>query len=653
MFGALSFCFATLLSTSLLTGLFMSEARAEDDIILVPFAPNNPDLPHPVHEGARVTLKGIVRNATCGNYRVIWDTDRDGNFETNGQDETRNVSPWNKTIYDISAYYEVPSVSGDQRWPVNVQIYNTCNGKETLATYRMFVYDWRPSNDVRNWTTEQIEVMGQTAIQEGLWHLHRRMTRSGTNAQMTGYPSSGGNTHAGAVLSVWAYAINGHLPAFPTGPGSNFKTNSVTPSQVWYERNNYRWEHDPYAETSARIVNHILARGTGWVGINSADESDECELTVLSNGTNRRSTCTPIPGTNNSKGAYSNGVSNNVYYQGVTLSGLASALPGLAGSQLQTGGLSHLSWEAFIQEMTDYMGYQQIDSGCAMGGWYYSAFDGSGSCGYMDASTAQWGYIGLETAEIVGKKFGVIVSNRHKYRTAYAAARNTASNGGAQYRTSGSYPNNLMLTGGNLLVARWLEFDKLPNQGNAKNQTPFAPYDTSYRVRDYQDKIARIRSFVSSYWSNTGCGPHCDQRFWSTGNYYCNNYNGVYLGASGSCGNLYSIYSNQKGFRTGSPVEPNPRVVNGFGWSEQFSIYAMRSQYRTRGDFNNGNWGYIEDCSAGGNIACHYGGASFMTAVGVLILTPTLFNPKPVAIASVSPSPAIVFEGGCVQAPRA
>lgn len=634
---------------------------AEDDILLVPYAPNNPDLPHPIHEGARITLKGIMRNAHCGSYTVIWDTDRDGNFETDGQDAKKDVSPWNKTVYDLSVYYEVPAVSGgDQRWPINVQVRNNCNGSESLATYKMFAYDWRPSTNPSTWTAEQVEVMGQIAIQESLWYFHRRMERSGINAQMTGYPSSFSsgyrdNTFAGAALSLWAFAINGYLPAFPTGSGSNFKTSHVTPSATWYERNTYRWEHDPYAETTARIVNKILERGTGWRDITSGDESDECNLVVQSNGRNRRSDCPRLPGTKNSKGAYTNGYSNSVYYQGLTMSSVIAALPALAGSQLQTGGLDHLKWENFAQELTDYMGYMQIDSGCARGGWYYSASNNNLSdCRYMDASTAQWGYIAMETAEVVGKPFGIIVSNRHKYNAAWTVMRNLDSAGSAQYRTDHG-GDNLMLTGGSLLVARWVGVDKLPNSGSARNEHPFAPYDNDYTAREYHDKISKMRNYTSARWGSSRSGGHSRRRFWTTGNYLCGNTSSVYRWGNGAnCGNLYGIYSHQKGYRTGTPEEASPKIVDGFTWDQQFSIYTMRSQYREASHFDNKSFGYIHDCGySDSQIACYYGGSVFTTAVGVLILTPTLFNPKPVAIGTVSPSPTTVFEGGCIPSPAA
>ena len=246
---------------------------AEDDIILVPFAPNNLDLPHPVHERAKITLKGIVRNATCHSYQVIWDTDRDGRFETNGQDFTRQVSPNNNTLYDISAYYEVPEMSNglDQRWPINVQVINQCNQNESLATYKMFVYAWHPNPNPKAWSAEQIDLMSQVSLHEGLWYLHRRMSRGGSGSSLHGYipgnpPYRGSSEHAGTAISIWANAVNGRLPAYPPNSLSGSRPNG------WDEANDYRWNVDPYAESVMRMINHVLRRGSGMVNINSADE---------------------------------------------------------------------------------------------------------------------------------------------------------------------------------------------------------------------------------------------------------------------------------------------------------------------------------------------------------------------------------------------
>ncbi|MEE2644791.1 MAG: PKD domain-containing protein, partial [Myxococcota bacterium] len=612
---------------------------ADPEVIVVPYSPQDTRLPHPVHERGHITLKAMLREANCGNgYQVVWDTDRDGVFEPN-QDSTRDVSPSGGVVRDIGLTYLLPDVSRDQNFPINVRVTNRCTGREAFSTYRMFIYDWHPSSNPRNWTADQIDVMSQMGIQEGLWNLHRGLTSlGGSGAQIRGVTATAGrNPHAGNALGIWAFVINGRLPAYP--PGSIETFGHALPAG-WAAKNDARWEVDPYAETSMRMINNVLNRGTGNQWVNSSDEGSNCRFTVRNNGTVQEQACNRLAGTANNNGAYTNGVSNNTYYQGVNLGSLAPVLSALAGTRLQVGGLRGTLWEVFIQEMTDFMAYMQIDSGGGLGGWYYSAYNGSGSEHVMDASTAQWGYIGLESAEVAGRPYGVIVSNKHKFRSAYAVARNhrTGSRGGSCYRTSGSHCNNLMLTGGSFVVARWLDWDSLPNAGG-----DLYGHGTGYSANNYKNTLSAMRSWTSSYWSSSSGGGHSARRLWTTGNYLCGQSSGVYRTSNSfNCTNLYGLYSHQKGYRTGSPEEPSPQLVDGFNWDQQFSISVLRSQYRSLGSY--GDFGRIHDCGySDSQIVCNYGGESFATAVGILVLTPTIFNPKPVAIGSRTP--ARVTEG--------
>ena len=70
----------------------------------------------------------------------------------------------------------------------------------------------------------------------------------------------------------------------------------------------------------------------------------------------------------------------------------------------------------------------------------------------------------MESAEIAGSPFRVVVNNRHKYRIAANLARNQQGDGGAGYR-SNSGSGDLKLTGGSLVAARWLKFNTFPNDG--------------------------------------------------------------------------------------------------------------------------------------------------------------------------------------------
>jgi hypothetical protein len=382
---------------SLAVAASIGVARAQNggpEIIVVPYAPGDPRLPYPAHEGARLTLKAMLRNANCAQgYRVAWDVNRNDTFD---DDTARDVTPTDGSVYDIGRTFTVPAVDADSSTPINVRVTDRCTNQQLFASQRIFTYNWYPSNDPRDWTAEQTEIMAQMALHEALWYLHRWTgNRAGQGAQITGSLIAGGNAAAGGALTVWAYAINGRLPAYP--PGTIDRHGVQLPAN-WEAANDARWRNDPYAETSIRLLNTVLARGTARVAINGADEGTTCGY----NGDGTERHCNRLPGTTNAMGAYSNGGGNNVYYQGVTLGSMAPVLPALAGTPVQVGGLAGTTYEVLIQEMTDYLAYQQISGGCGKGGWYYSAIDGSGDCGIMDASTAQWGYIGLESARSRG-----------------------------------------------------------------------------------------------------------------------------------------------------------------------------------------------------------------------------------------------------------
>ncbi|MCA9545028.1 MAG: hypothetical protein KC613_11580, partial [Myxococcales bacterium] len=420
---------------------------ADPQVVLVPYAPNNPQLPHPAHSEARITLKGMLRNANCAQgYEVRWDVNRNGRYD---DDAARVVTPSGGVVRDIGRTYTVPAVGNDQSTNIDVRVLNRCTNGEAFGTFRLFTYTWSPSPDPRQWTADQIDTLDQMAIQEALWYIHRNQTgHANAGATIKSYMGAGGNAQAGAPLAIWAMALNGHLAAYP--PGTIDRQGVVLPDG-WEAANDRRWNTTPYAEDAIRMLNYVLEQGTGWQNIEAEDEDNSCGY----NGQDVRR-CNRVVAPNN-QGMYTNGVSNNTYYQGVTLGGLAPLMDALAGTPLQTGGVARgMRYEVFIQELTDWLGGMQIDSGCGRGGWYYSRIDGNGSCSQMDASTAQWGYIGLESAEAKGRPYGVFVNNHHKYSLADNLVANQGNRGGSNYRSSGSYANNLQLTGGAFVAARWM-----------------------------------------------------------------------------------------------------------------------------------------------------------------------------------------------------
>jgi hypothetical protein len=611
----------------------------EPNIIFVPYAPQDPNLPAPAHEDAHITLKAILRNATCATYTVTWDVNRDGVF--NQADAPRDVSPWNETVYDVGRTYGVPFVDFNKILPIDLEVYNHCSGVNTYGTNFLFVYDWRPSDDPREWTETQREIMVQMGIQEALWYIHRHISREGTNASYYGYMNTSSYRRGeGSMSAIWAMTINGRLPAYPPGTMNTF---GQSIPEGFNETNEERWATDPYAETTMRLVNYVLNNGTNTIGINAVDETDgqnnERTTCGLVNGQNQ--ICDRIAGTTDTLGAYTNGVANNVYHQGLYTGSFSTVLPALHGTPLQVSGLAGTKWEAFIQQMVDLLGYQQVDGGCSNGGWHYTAYNGPGGCSVAFGSLSQWAYIGLESAEVAGKPFGVIVNNRHKYRIPNHLKSNQGPLGGASYRTSYATggaswaQDNFHLAGGAIVASRWLKLHEMSTNDNSK---PFNGYSnhTAAQLRTTYD---RYLAFITRDWTSSTRDWLGSGRLWSNGSYLCGNTNSLYnWGDRAHCGNLYGIYSHQKGYRTG---ENTLVSVNGIDWAQQFETSILRMQYRSLGNYN--NFGLVTDCPYENSVMCSHGRSNFTAGVGALILTPTIFNPKPIAVAE--PKKVTIIEG--------
>lgn len=620
---------AGVLTAMSLPGTVWSQVENEQDrVLLVPFSQRNPTLPHPAHEQARITLKGIVRNATCAaGYDVSWDVNRDGNYD-NDFSRFVTIEGQSQSVRDIGRTFLVPNVDGDTRMNINVRVRSRCNvpERDKFATYRLFVYDFTPSNDPANWTAEQLEIMSLMSVQEAMWYLHRTMSSiSRSNHTMQGEDPY---VHS-ATLALWLLTINGHLPAYPPQHVTAGNFGNDLPAG-WVEDNRRRWNADPYAETAIRYINRATSNGDTR-GLPGGEEDNTCGW--LPDGSERR--CNRIAGTaGNNVGAYALG-SANVYVMGVQTGGLATVLPALAGTPVVYGGngIRGQKWEWYIQQLADQIGAQQIDGGCGKGGWLYGDFNGNGACSASDASTSQWSYIGLESAEIAGEPYGVIVNNRHKFRIADNLVRNQMGDGGAGYRSSSSR-GDTKLTGGSMVGSRWLGLHTFNANSNRDIFGAYSDF-TEGRLRQAYD---RYLTYLATVWNEAlSVGDHWQDSIWRLGDPYCGNRNAIYN--AGRCGSTYAMYSLQKGFRTGQPELT--RVGNN-DWVRQFNTYYIRAQDR-HADPNNplSNYDvtgriYDEYCD-NHSVTCSYGGGRLAAPMGGLVLTPTIFTPKPVAIASVNP----------------
>ncbi len=615
--------------------LWPASAGAVEEVLVVPKSPKNVRIPHFAHEGAPITLKAYLRGAECAaGYRIRWDVNLDGNYDNDPHRDLGREGTTH-TVWEIGRTFIVPAVPRDQQMNISVRVRNKCNNEFRYGTFRLFVFNWAPSDDPRNWSEEEISVMADMAVQEALWYFHRKLTGFGhfNNSQIAGH-----QPYRDAVtLATWLMTINGHLPSYPPGTLENL---GVNPPDGWAARNDARWRNDPYAETVMRMTNDMLRHGSGTAGLHggAAEEDNTCGHNA--DRTVRR--CNRIPGTTDGQSAYlGNAVPRGGhqinYVLGLYTGAVSTTLPALAGTRAQTGGLRGQDWNWIVQQLVDGIGDNQIDGGCGRGGWLYHHFNGDGDCASGDASTSQWMYIGMESAEVAAGPYGVFVNNRHKYRIADFMMSNIRGDGGSAYRSSQGR-SNLQLTGGALVSHRWMETQHM-DRGDAT--VPF-PDQSGFNRDQLRENYDRYLAFVAAEWRSDNRWGSISwlDGLWHHGDYLCGDTSGAYN--QGRCGNTYGLYSTAKGLRTGLPT---PDRVGNNDWYREFNVYYIRAQDRAAnaGDPWAGyaEFGKIYDtyCTRW-SVSCGYGSGYMNAAMGGLVMTPTIFNPRPVASAFALPEEA-------------
>ena len=95
-------------------------------------------------------------------------------------------------------------------------------------------------------------IMASTAVREGLWWMHRQMFDDPQRRLARSPPASAAATCRHDGVGMWAFTINGHLPAYPPG---TIDAHGARPIPAgWAAANDRRWNNDPYAETVMRFA---------------------------------------------------------------------------------------------------------------------------------------------------------------------------------------------------------------------------------------------------------------------------------------------------------------------------------------------------------------------------------------------------------------
>lgn len=540
------------------------------NVVSVPYVQSTPEVPHPVHEAGQITLKAIVRGVTSGeSYQVQWDTDFDGNFD---EEELHVYTADAGTLYDIGQAYTVPAVTGNTQISLGVRVREMESGLEQFGSFELYVYDFTPSPDPRNWTDAQLNVIQSMTVSESLWYAHRHMTRTGegTSEIRGAYDYTVGTANALQLL-----VQNGHSPAYPVG---TFDAHSLTLPTGWQAANDTRWETDPYAETALRFLNEI-ANGAVLTTIASGNEGNTAGYSA--GGT--AITANRITGTTDLQGIIitdrgSTFEGGAVQAQGASLAAVAAVLPALGGTPVQIGTAAGQRWEWFVQQAVDYLGHAQIKSGTGRGSWFFSP-TASGTTETSHADSFIGAVHGLAEAERWGAMYGVVVDNLHKYSIVEPLLFHQRGDGSIAWRGSSTVAPNgqLNFTGGFLEAARWLGIQNFAMD----NVVPFAGQSTKTRVQlrtAYNSMLAYVASNFTR--STASTNPWFFERFWVSGDYLQGNTNAVY--GAGTAGEPYNMLLHARAYRQGTP---DLSVVGAHNWNRQFATYLSRAQQRS-GDYD-------------------------------------------------------------------
>ncbi|MFN3202685.1 MAG: PKD domain-containing protein, partial [Bradymonadia bacterium] len=596
-------CFVALLAT----GLGATTASALS-VVTVPQSPQDTTIPHGAINNEPTRFMAIARDGAAP-YTVSWDYDGNGTWDT-----TFNTND----PYNLAADYTYPVQASDNLFVANVRVVDG-GGNTAFGSFPVLVYANVPRlSQANSATEEQLNVMRNRAITRGLWWLHVNYFagRAGSGSAISGYMDKRDGLRAGSYATVdyaltgaylWALALNGHFPAYEPG------TYAGPSTPDWVAQNNALWNNTPFAEDAIRMVNWGL-NTFNFVNIPAADEADDGNPAIA--------------GTNDGIGFAWTTTRYGTYSMPHLLGGFAAATKVLVGTNTQTGNATYVSgrtWPYIMQQIVDWAVFAQMDGGQDVNGagaWLYTANPGT-SASNADGSTTQWMMIGLEAAKRKFEDEGVYLNNMLIGRIANQLRFGQDSiSGGVKYRNSATWADGwsggygrLNLTGGGVVgsgLLNWndtTQFNCDGSNGVVTTNQPYLGY-TSLTRCDAHNIYTRYYNYLTTYYNS----------HWNDGNYNTNTV---------TAGRMYAIYSTQKGARSLIPELP---AYGARDWYREFSVYLVKSQYSA------GQW-----VSNDGYISQNYTATDLNTAYGVLILTPSLFNPKPEAVGQANP--ATVVEG--------
>lgn len=243
-------------------------------------------------------------------------------------------------------------------------------------------------------------------------------------------------------------------------------------------------------------------------------------------------------------------------------------------------------YKDILQDMVDYVAWAQTDSWAGRGGWRYHP-----NYPESDNSVSQWPPLGLEAAEHWAAS-GIVVPQWVKNELALWATYvqyDYPSEGSWVHQPNGYWYSGGYYDGGSGYNRPWY-YVNVAKTGALVAQLAYLD-ETLYASR-----ISRAFGFLNRDWSNVGFPGSYNENF----------------------GNLYAMYAVMKGCRI-ADVD----YIGSHDWYDEYSDYLVAYQY------SDGHW--VE-----GAYLSQYVSDQLATAWGILILTPSVFTPPPVAVAKAT-----------------
>jgi len=305
--------------------LAMSATGAVPVVKTVPWVASNPLIPHDTWSGKAVTLKG-TSDQYGASIQWTWD------FGDGSPVATGTVTSAN--LYALESSHTYVGSDGTT-FTARLTVANGATGESASQTYYVKI------------STKSLPVEVNVAIDEGLWALHKGMTRSTSGGVNYGNWTSWSSYYSLTPANIMAFEVNGHLESGVAG--------------------------NPYTETVKRAMNELFTRLTTF------------NPTVQTLGD---------PDANDNNIAIKVNQGDHYYQTGMFMDALIASGTPEAVAPTGPANVVGRTYKEIVQDMVDFYSWGQYDSGSPVrGGWRYSDNQAP------DNSVGQWAAIGMIPAE--------------------------------------------------------------------------------------------------------------------------------------------------------------------------------------------------------------------------------------------------------------